>query len=312
MVFDRQTGAVRPSTPGNEAHIRDFHAVELDSRADANIAEDALAKLEAIFAPVIARVNETRGLPSEIRPLLAFIAMQFVRTPSAREWFRQGHNAIWMATLRASVRDRSTFDATAREAMPGATDADLDETYEAVREFLRQPGARVDMDQTTLVRDAFQLAPDVEDWLAQRCWLLGLAPPDAPAITSDDPIVLEWTGRGKPPSDWYPGIGDPNTVVLVALGPRHILAGVTQQVRGKRRRQLTREDVARFNTRIACRAARFVYFSGATFPFDQNGTIVDGPTDWLKGDDSDPRGGRKRGRVVVQEPDALDLLGPFA
>src|SRR3954468_5313993 len=82
MVFDRQTGAVRPSTPGNEAHVRDFYAVELEDRGDGNIAEDALAKLEAIFAPVIARANETRGLPVDRRPLMAFIAMQSVRTPS--------------------------------------------------------------------------------------------------------------------------------------------------------------------------------------------------------------------------------------
>lgn len=94
MVFDRQTGMVRPSTPGNEAHARDFYAVELADRSDANIAEDALAKLEDIFAPVIARVNDTSGLPSEIRPLMAFIAMQFVRTPSARAWFDNGNNAI--------------------------------------------------------------------------------------------------------------------------------------------------------------------------------------------------------------------------
>jgi hypothetical protein len=171
--------------------------------------------------------------------------------------------------------------------MPDATDAEIEKTYEDVREFLRQLGASAEMDQTTLIRNAFDLAPNVEDRPTERCWLLGIVPEDAPAITSDDPIVLECKGRSKPPKDWHPGFGDPDTVVLVALGPRHLPIDVSEQIRGKRRKWLTREEVARFNTRTACRTSRFVYFSGTTFPSDQDGKIVAGPTDWLKGDDSD-------------------------
>lgn len=299
MVFDRQTGAVRPSTPGNEAHVRDFYAVDLEDRGDANIAEDALAKLEAIFAPAIARVNETRGLPVDRRPLMAFIAMQYVRTPSARSWFDKGHNAIMMALLEESTKTWERFLASARGIFPDDTDEELKETYDRIRDFLRQPGARVEMDQTTLIKNAFELAPDIEDWLMMRCWLLGMAPDDSPLITSDDPIVLDWNGEGDPPDSWNPGVGDPRTVVLVSIGPRHILAGVPKEVRGKRRKQLTREQVAQFNTRVACRSARFVYFAGPNFPFLQDRNVIEGPTDWLKGDETDPRGGKKRGLLKV-------------
>ncbi len=299
MVFDRQSGAVRLTTPGKEAHAGDFYMVVREDRGDANIAEDALAKLEGIFAPVIARVNETSGLPTQIRPLMAFIAMQFVRTPSARAWFDKGNNAITMAMLEEQARDWDTFVVSARKIMPDSNDAELKETFEIIREFLRQPGARVEMDQTTLIRNAFELAPDLEDELAKRCWLLGMAPDDASLITSDDPIVLDWNGDGEQPDSWHPGFGDPNTVVLVSLGPRHLLAGVSEEVRGKRRKRLTREQVTHFNTRVACRAARFVYFAASSFLFDQDGTVVVGPTDWLKGDENDPRAGKKRGIVKV-------------
>lgn len=299
LVFDRRTGKVRPSTPGNEAHAGDFYMVVREDRGDANIAEDALAKLEGIFAPAIARVNETSALPAEIRPLMAFIAMQFVRTPSARAWFDKGNNAIWMALLEEHAKTWERFLASARKIMPDANEAELKEVFESIREFLRQPGARVEMDQTTLVRNAFELAPDLEDELAKRCWLLGMAPEDAPLITSDDPIVLDWDGDGEPPDSWYPGFGDPNTVVLVSMGPRHVLAGVSEEVRGKRRKQLTRAQVAHFNTRVACRAARFVYFAGPDFPFDKEGTIEVGPGEWLMGDENDRRAGRKRGIAKV-------------
>jgi hypothetical protein len=299
MVFDRKTGAIRPSTPGHEAHARDFYAVEVEDRSDTNIAEDALAKLEGIFAPAITRVNETRGLPVDRRPLMAFIAMQHVRTPSARAWFDNGHNVIMMAVLEESTKTWERFLKTARKIFPDDTEADLKETYDGLRDFLKQPGARMEMDQTTLIKSAFDLAPDLEDELMRRCWLLGMAPDDAPLVTSDDPIVLEWNGKGDPPASWNPGVGDPQTVVLVPLGPRHVLAGVPKEVTGKRRKQLTREQVAHFNTQIACRAARFVYFSGPNFPFDQDGKVMEGPTDWLKGDETDPRAGKKRGVIRV-------------
>ena len=298
-MFDRQTGRSRPSTPGNEAHVRDFYAVELEDRSDANVAEHALAKLEGIFAPVLSRVNETRGLPVDRRPLMAFIAMQCVRTPSARAWFDKGYNAISMAMLETQSRTWDRFLPNAQKIMPEANEEKLKELFEEIREFLKQPGARIEMDQTTLIKNAFELAPALEDELMKRCWLLGMAPDDKNFVTSDDPIVLDWSGSGDPPTSWNPGIGDPQTVVLVSIGPRHVLAGVSKEVVGKRRFRLTCEQVAQFNTSVTCRAARFVYSATEEFLFDQDGQVVDGPTEWLMGDENDPRAGKKRGAIKV-------------
>lgn len=65
-VFDRGSAAPpRPSTPGREANIRDFYAVELEARGDANLAEDALSKLEGIFSHAITAVNRDSVLPAD-------------------------------------------------------------------------------------------------------------------------------------------------------------------------------------------------------------------------------------------------------
>jgi len=80
-------------------------------------------------------------------------------------------------------------------------------------------------------------------------------------------------------------------------------------MRGKRRKKLTREQVAHFNTRVACRAARFVYYTVPDFPFDQDGKVVIGPTEWLKGDENDPRVGKKRGIVKVIRDDGDTSVG---
>lgn len=308
MVFDRKTGEVRPSTPDREAFIRDFYTLERTDRGDAYIAEEALGKIEGIFAPAIARVNETRGLPANIRPLLAFIVMQFLRTPSARAWLARGYNTVWMEAMKEDVRHRDGFLSRARRAHPDTPPEEIEELYDDVCEFLRAPGARIEMDQTTLIRDVFEVAPELEDVLAQRCWLLGMAPDDAAVVTSDDPIILEWSGPGQSPRTWHPGLGERHTTVLVALGPRHILAGVNEEFSGKRRIQLTRDQVAQFNTTVACRAARFVYYSGTSFPFEQNDRVIAGPTDWLRGDEKDPRAGRKRGIFRVKRGGRLRPL----
>jgi hypothetical protein len=204
-VFDRQTGARRPSTPGSEAHSRDFYAVELESRDDANIAEDELAKLESIFAPAISRVNETSGLPAEIRPLMAFIAMQFVRTPSARAWFDKGRGAILMALVEETTQTWERFLPGARKIWPDANDEELGEAFSDIRECLRPPGARITMDQTTLIGDAFNIAPAIEDELAERCWLLGIAPEDAPRSHRMIRLFLTGTVRATRPIPGTPG-----------------------------------------------------------------------------------------------------------
>lgn len=299
MVFDRRSGRTRPSTPGKEANSDDFYLVIRKDRGNPNIAEEALRDLERIFDPAIDRVNKTSGLPSDNIPLLTFIAVQFVRTQSAREWFDQANNTILMEILKRSVRNWETFVRCARRIFPNADDAELNEMFAEFRQLLQKPGARIKMDKTTLIRNAFDLIPSIVAELAKRYWLLGMAPKDASLITSDDPIILDWNGDGDPPKSWYPGFGDPRTVVLVSLGPQHILAGVSSEPRGKRRVQLTQKHVADFNTLVACRAARFVYYAEPSFPFHKDGTVVVGPTEWLKGDENDPRAGKKRGIVKV-------------
>lgn len=84
MVFDRQTGVVRPSTPCNEARACDFYAVEFADRSDANIVEDALAKLEDIFAPAIARINGTSGLPAGRHPCDRLFGVRAAQEPPRR------------------------------------------------------------------------------------------------------------------------------------------------------------------------------------------------------------------------------------
>lgn len=280
MVFDRTSGRSWASSPNGAAKMHDFYRVDVPGNELA--AEDALSKLESVFAPTLAAINLTgaRPGPSEIRKMLAFIAIQQARTPMRRAWFDRGFSDITMLALRVSTADRAAFPAIARNILPDATDEDVDETYQAVTEFLAARGARVAMDRTTLVRAALELAPTLEDILAARTWVLGIAPIGAAFITSDEPVLLEWAGPGHPPAHWTPAPGRPDTVVTVPLGPRYIAIGLpTAQTRARFR--LSVEDVARCNFRTVMNASQYVYYGGDGFTFadPDGGPVLAGPGD---------------------------------
>ena len=85
-----------------------------------------------------------------------------------------------------------------------------------------------------------------------------------------------------------------NTLILFPL------RSVATRSKGKRRHSLSRADVATFNTDVVMRAERFVYYSGPSFVFKQDGVVVDGGAmEWLRRTGDDTRGGKKRGVVNV-------------
>jgi hypothetical protein len=243
-------------------------------------AESALSQLEGVFTPTLAAINHNgaRPGPGEIRKLLAFIAMQLARTPLRREWFDRGFSEIVMTTLRVSSARAEDFPRIVRNILPGASDNEIVETYEAIREFLATPGALVAMDQTTLVRAALELAPDLENILAARYWVLGVAPADAAFITCDEPVQLEWAGPGAPPAHFSPAPGRSDTIVTVPLGPRYIAIGFPEP-QSRARFHLNLQEVARCNFRTTMNAVRFIYYGGAGFAFAEpaGGPLLWGP-----------------------------------
>src|SRR6266545_3495640 len=56
------------------------------------------------------------------------------------------------------------------------------------------------------------------------------------------------------------------------------------------------DTTAAFDTMVAVRAARFVYFTGSSFTFERDAVVANAPDDWLKGADDDPRTTRSAAR----------------
>jgi Protein of unknown function (DUF4238) len=282
-AYDRLTGRSWHSTPDKLAHERDFYRVDIEGEHP-NLAENTYAALETLFAPVLAGVIDRGTLPKDsataMRGLYAFVASQAVRTPRIRETMLRFHNDVTMLYLNTLAYSKDVLMARIRESEPEICDEEAEEMYATHLEFLNAKGARVVMDQTTLVRDSLKLAADIEDVLAQRCWILGVAPDGTSFITSDDPVHLQPSQHEATKNLlWSPGFGDPYTNVLVPLSPRLMLIGLPYMFTARARVRLSKRDVAAFNSDFALSAYRFVYSTQPTFEqIGNDGSVVSGPT----------------------------------
>lgn len=282
-VYDRLTGKSWQSSPDKSAHERDFYRVDVEGEHP-NLAENAYEALETRFAPTLAGVVERGTLPKDseiaMHELYAFVASQAVRTPRIRERQLRFHNDVAMLYLHTLAEKKEVFMAKLRESEPGISDEDAEEMYATHLEFLNAKGARVVMDQTTLVRESLELAATIEDVLAQRCWILGVALDGVSFITSDDPVHLQPSQLEGPKHPlWSPGFGDPHTNVIVPLSPRLVLMGLPYEFTARARVRLSRRDVAAINTDLALSAYRFVYSTQPTFAqIGDGGAVVLGPT----------------------------------
>jgi hypothetical protein len=163
-VYDRVAGRSFPETPDGSAHERDFNRVEIDGEHP-NIVEGMYGKLESLFGSRLAGVCERGTLPKEdpvaMGELLFFVATQATRTRRVRDLLAKFYNDTGMLLMHTLAEDKEAYIRNLRGDEPEITDADAEEMFAMHLEFLSAKGARVEMDQTTLVRDALDLAREI-------------------------------------------------------------------------------------------------------------------------------------------------------
>lgn len=287
FVYDRIANRRFPETPDGSAHERDFNSVEVEGEHP-NLIEKMYSDLESKFAPTIARVCERGTLPKDdpvaMGELLFFVATQATRTRRVRELFKKFYNDTGMLVMHTLGEDRAAYIRSLREEDPELTAADADAVFSDHIAFLNAKGARVEMDQTTLVKDAVDLSRDVVRQLEWRWWILLVAPTGTGFITTDDPVHLQPSTRDHPKHPlWSPGFGDMHTNVIVPLSPRLALMGLPYEFTARARVRYDRREVAELNTSLALSAHRFVYSNEPVFAqIGQDNAVVEGPTEMLR------------------------------
>jgi hypothetical protein len=288
-VYDRESGRAWPSSPDNSAHQRDFYRVNIEGEHP-NLAENTYEALETRFAPTLASVCERGTLPTDptaMREFLAFVASQATRTPRVREMQQRFYGDVHMMTLRMLATDKPAFMKQLRE-MDGEiskiSDEEADDLFAELGERVSTNSpAPIGFEQTRLIGDTLDLAVELEDMLARRHWILGRPnDDDARFITTDDPVHLQPATSQRMHPIGSPSFGDANTNVLVPLGPRLLLFGLSRPS-DRARLRLSRRAVAEINGALAYTAHRFIFSLEQRFAFvDEGNTVVEGPTEALR------------------------------
>jgi hypothetical protein len=257
----------------------------IESREAPQAVEDVLGKLEGIGAAAIREVTTTDVLPTTaegLHRLMSHVALQAARTPRVRENLSSFYSDVHIRVLDTYAEHPDAFVAAMREVQPDLSDTDAAKAHSELRELLDAPGVRVEMDQTTLIRDTLDAAADIEEMLCLRHWELCVAPAGRQFVTSDDPVVLDFENGVAGHMFKSPGFGRQDTVVSFVIGPRHLIVGYAFEPK-QRRRDFSREQVAGYNTRAVWNAVRWVYFSGAEFDFiGPDEQLATGPAEVLR------------------------------
>jgi hypothetical protein len=120
-VFDRKTGAHRGGTVGKEARVRDFYAVV---HREPNIVEKTLAQFEKRYATVIKVLVAKNSFPSDkdVNVLVDFVALQLMRTPTARSWLNTSYMALGKGLLNILESRKGPPIERVLGGVPGSTD----------------------------------------------------------------------------------------------------------------------------------------------------------------------------------------------
>jgi hypothetical protein len=208
------------TVPRNVASARDFNRVEMQG-LDPNQVETDMAKFEGLVAKALERICKDRAIddPEDTNLVLNLIALLSVRTPNMREHVREGYERVLKRVMDLTLATKESYEsAFANAAQVGAFGDTEMVPYGAMRDFFDRNEYTIAMPTSRHVTHEFDLVDSILPLLSKRNWRIVRAKPGTGGfITSDHPVILQWTEyRSRYPFD-SPGFALPGTEVLFAV-----------------------------------------------------------------------------------------------
>lgn len=230
FVVDAIERKVFQTIPRNVASARDFNKIEVEG-VPADHIESSLSQFEGQVSKALIRLCENRqfGDAEDHNLILNLIALLAVRNPLMRENMRQFQERVIKQMMSMTVANEAHYDATFKKAVQNGDVAapDNEVSYERMRDFVEQEQYTIEVPTTRHVKQELKLVDTVLPLLGARKWLLLRAPADAGGfITSDHPVVLQWSERKDRGMFSSPGFGLKGTEVLFPLSNELAMLGV--------------------------------------------------------------------------------------
>ncbi|MBO6805733.1 DUF4238 domain-containing protein [Thalassospira sp.] len=262
---------------GNVAAKRDFNRVDLPG-VDPNALEKAYGKFETPLAEALERISASRSFKTEddFIYVLNLMALLATRHPDFRAKMQDYYDALYTLKAEVLTATRARFEQTLSRAVENGfvKQKSAPITYEQVRDFVRERKFRVSVDQDTLIRHEVDVMDPVLRTMAQRSWMLLIAPEEAGSfITSDNPVCLISTNSRQEGAVLL-GHAMAQTAVLFPLSRSLALYGTYDGDSGST--LIDRNSVRRLNGIIMTEAYSQVYAPDSNFEYLRDGDIRQG------------------------------------
>ena len=256
------------TVPRNVASARDFNRIDVPGMPPNQIESD-VANFEGLVAKALERMANTKrfGDEEDHNLILNLMALLSARNPRMRENSRSFHERVAKIVMNTTLSSKERYESSfKRAARDGFVDPNRKATYESMREFVDRGEYTINVSTTCHVERELKLADTILPLLGARTWLLITAPQGAGGfITSDHPVVLEWSERKDRGLFFSPGFGLRGTEVIFAVTQEMVMLGTFDGRRGAI--EATPEVVAQFNGIIAAHSNRQIYAKDDRFRY---------------------------------------------
>ena len=196
FVIDGKDQRSFRTAPANVAAERDFHRIEIDGYPS-DALENALSGFETEVSQALDRIIMTRSIKNDDDRayLLNLMALIAIKNPRHREGWRSAQEQICKKILDLATATPERWASQIRRAKAdGYIDADADEDYRRMREFVEADQYKIGVPTDRHLEMEMKAFETVLPFFFHRKWVLFRAPVGATGfVTSDHPVCLMWS-----------------------------------------------------------------------------------------------------------------------
>jgi hypothetical protein len=257
-MFDQETRRLEHTLVRNVGSKRYFNRVEADGQ-DPDQVENALSQLEGELAKALSEVIEAREFPSDqhFSSVINLAALLSVRNPRKRLQMERFHQEIVEKTFGVLVSSKEVWERQTQKMRDDGVEVNEDVAYEDIKRLREEKKYTVKIDQSHLIGVEFEMVPPVLETMARRSWCFASAPEGNQYITSDDPVVLEWSDNRDYGPLTSPGHGLRGTNIIFPVSSDLVLIGSFEET--PHRLEHTEAQVTSVNTVVARNSGRQIY-----------------------------------------------------
>lgn len=236
IVFDGVIGKTFPTATDNVASERDFNRFEAEG-LEPDAVEHGFGEFESTVSVALESIIRTQSLSVEkdkigLINLIAFVGM---RNPRLRETVRTIHEDVAKAMMETTLQNAERWEAQSARAIKSDHIKPEDSLrYEEVKEFFERGEYKIELATERHIQVELDSIDHVLPVLFKRRWkLLKAIPESGGFITSDHPMVLQWSDPSNRGGFYGPGLAMPKTEIIFPISTRLAVIGTFETEDGE-------------------------------------------------------------------------------